>query len=182
MKKLYPRKSKQKRFKDYYIPSKEMLTSSTIAVDRQIYPLISDVIRSAKESLCLAFFQMTLDEKHLWGLSLSIFSSLKSRKEDGVDVRVILNQKFATGIQNSLNLKTVKLLTAIKVNVTLSETATVLHTKLIIADGEKAVLGSFNMTVTSLCENHEVAVYLRSPLVKQILIPYFEEIWQRSKN
>lgn len=182
MKKLYPRKSKQSRFKGYYVPYLDLITRPTIAVDRQIYPLISDVIRSTKKELCLAFFQMTLDEKYLVGLYLNIFSSLKSRVDEGVNVRVILNQKFANAIQSSLNHKTLRLLTAFGIDTRQADPRFVLHAKLIISDGEKAVLGSFNMTATSLCDNREVAVYLCSPLVKQILVPYFEEIWQRSEN
>ena len=182
MKKLYPRKSKPKRFKDYYISIMKMVTVSTIAVDRQIYPLISDVIRSTTKTLCLAFFQMTLDEKHLVGLPLNIYSSLKSRKDDGVNIRVILNQKFANAIQKELNSRTLKLLRNTGIDIKWADPKRVLHTKLIISDGEKAVLGSMNMTVTSLVDNREVAVYICSPLVKQILVPYFEEIWQRSVN
>lgn len=158
-----------------------MASHTTVAVDREIFPLISDIINSSKKSLCLAFFQFTLDEKHLTGLALKIFSSLKSRKDEGVDIRVVLNRKFSNGFQNRLNVKTAKLLSVIGIPVVLASSDSVLHTKMIIADGEKAVLGSMNMTATSLCQNHEVAVLIRSPLVKTILGPYFEEIWQRSR-
>jgi len=182
MRKKYPRKSRLKRFRDYYISPMEMITDSTIAVDRQIYPLISDVVNSTKKELCLAFFQMTLDENHLVGLPLSIFSSLKSRLDDGVNIKVILNQKFANAIQRELNSKTIKLLKSVGIDVKWADPRSVVHAKLIISDGEKAVVGSMNMTATSLADNFEVAVYLKSPLVKDVLSPYFENLWQRGKD
>lgn len=182
MKKLYPRKSPQQRFKNYHVAPFEVTTYTTVAVEREIYPLLYDVIRSTKKELCLAFFQMTLDEKHLVGLPLSIYSSLKSRKDDGVNIRVLLNQKFANAIQRELNSKTLKLLKNTGIDIRWSDPKRVLHTKLIISDGERAILGSMNMTATSLVDNSEVAVCLCSPLVKLILVPYFEEIWQRSKS
>lgn len=178
MRKRYPRKSKQKKLEGYYITTRELVTCSTLAVDRQIPSLVLDVINSARVSLCLAYFQFTLNGKKFRGLPLALYSSLKSRQLDGVDVKVLLNQKFSNYFQWKLNRQTHKILKQSNIQVKFANPSSVVHTKLIIVDGYKALIGSANLTMTSFFDNWEVVVLVKSDLIRELLVPYFNKLWE----
>ena len=149
-----------------------------IGTDRSIFPLIIDTINSAKKNLCLSFFQFAITPQNLKGIPLNIFSSIKSRQQDGVEVKILINQKFANSIQHEINRKTNQFLQSNGINIKWTNPRKVNHTKLIIADGERAYIGSANLTITSLADNWEIGVVIKSGSINEILVPYFNKLWE----
>jgi len=177
MKKRYPIRKHQK-FAGYCISRKDLVTESTVAVDREIYYLILDTINSAKKSVYLAQFQFSLDKKFFIGIPFHIYSSLKSRQAEGCAVKIILNRKFANIYQYALNRRAHSLLNTAGLETKFAPGKTALHSKLIIVDDETAIITSANLTISSLADNHEVAVLVKSELVNKILSPYFFRLWE----
>lgn len=94
-----------------------------------------------------------------------ISRALGSRVKAGVDVRVQL-ARFDGGTTNARALEE---LTAAGVKKVRFIRKPMMHAKLIIVDGEKAYLGSVNLTTNSMDNNRELGVILRdAPLVKRL--------------
>jgi phosphatidylserine/phosphatidylglycerophosphate/cardiolipin synthase-like enzyme len=55
-----------------------------------------------------------------------------------------------------------------------------LHTKLLIIDGEKCVTGSHNITQSAFTSNMETSIILDDPDDILRFTNYFETLWQRS--
>ncbi len=66
MRKRYPRK-KISSFEPYNIPQQNIPTGVIVAVNRQIFPLVLDIIKSAEKTLEIAIFQANIngDKKEL---------------------------------------------------------------------------------------------------------------------
>ena len=178
MRKKYPRRTPLKKFLNYYIPPVNEVADFFLATDKSVYPLILDTINSAKKSLYLSFFQFTINKNHLVGIPLELFSSLKSRQQDGVEIKILLNSKFANGFQKELNKKTLEFLQTNNINVKWTNPKRVNHTKLIIADESLAFIGSANLTITGLADNWEVGITIKSEAIKKILVPFFFKLWE----
>lgn len=94
-----------------------------------------------------------------------ISRALGSRVKAGVDVRVLL-AKFDGGGTNERELKELQEAGVTKVRFL---NKPMVHSKLIVVDGEKAYLGSVNLTTNSMDNNRELGVILReAPLVKRL--------------
>lgn len=181
MRRRYPRRTRLKKWESYYFPPKNEMPNFALATEKSIYPLILDVINSARTSLCLSFFQFTINKNHLIGIPLGLFSALNSRRQEGVETRVLVNSKFANGIQRELNRRTLEFLRVNNIDVRWSNPRRINHTKLIIADGKRAYIGSANLTISSLAENWEIGVLIESKAVEIILMPYFEKLWEGAR-
>jgi len=178
MRKKYPRRTRQSKFSNYYIPPINQIANFSIATDTSVFPLILDTINSAKKSLYMSFFQFTINKNHLVGIPLKLFSSIKSRQQDGVEIKILLNSKFANGFQKELNRKTLEFLRSNNINVKWTDSKKVNHTKLIVVDEHTAFVGSANLTITSLADNREVGITVKAEAVKEILTPFFMKLWE----
>jgi phosphatidylserine/phosphatidylglycerophosphate/cardiolipin synthase-like enzyme len=55
-----------------------------------------------------------------------------------------------------------------------------IHAKLMVIDGEAAVVGSQNFTETSLDYNRELAIVITDPSILERCLDVFERDWQRA--
>lgn len=124
---------------------------------------IQTLIASATTSLDLALYYLS---------DTAIRAAVMTAKNRGVAVRVLL---ASTG-EIPENATTASTLTAAGVPVrTLANP--VLHAKVIIADGARALVGSNNMSVTSLRDNRELGVILREPAAVNAVLAQFGTDW-----
>jgi cardiolipin synthase len=125
---------------------------------------IQTLIASARTSLDIALYYLS---------DTAIRAAVHDRpKNRGVAVRVLL---ASTG-EIPENATTASTLTAAGVPVrTLANP--VLHAKVIIADGARALVGSNNMSVTSLRDNRELGVILREPAAVNAVLAQFGTDW-----
>ena len=56
------------------------------------------------------------------------------------------------------------------------------HSKLLIVDGQKSLVGSTNWTYSALTRNHEVSVIVSSPEVARSLEKYFLDVWNTCRS
>lgn len=95
-----------------------------------------------------------------------ISKTLGARVKAGIDVRVQLAQ-FDSGTTNARELAELQAAGVKKVRFLRKP---MIHSKLIVVDGEAAYLGSVNLTTNSLDNNRELGVIIReAPLVKKLV-------------
>ncbi len=103
-----------------------------------------------------------------------ILAALGAAEARGVEVRLIVDQSLDEDSQ-----AIAARLFAYGVDIRLASHVYI-HAKLMIVDGELAVVGSQNFTQTSLGRNREVAMVIEDPLLLQRCLAIFERDWLRS--
>ena len=122
-------------------------------------------IQSAQESVDIEMYVFT---------SQDIIRELGDAQARGVKVRVILEPR----VTDSRQPKTFELLRNLGVDVKwASMTYKLTHSKFIIVDGKKALVGSINFSMSALNSNREAAAVVEGDVVQEV-VSAFEEDWQ----
>jgi cardiolipin synthase len=91
---------------------------------------------------------------------------LKSRVAAGVDITAMLSfQEPNACIPGDINADTTKLLTDIGITKFVFSQKVRMHAKMIVADGQRAYVGSENMTANSLDNNRELGILMSDPAI-----------------
>ena len=120
-----------------------------------------DLINSAQTSLTIESMQFA---------DWDVRNAVKARKLAGVDVRALL----AESSWISANADAATFLKALNIPV---RSIPHLHTKVLVADGARAYLGSENFSYTSLTKNREVGLVVIDPSSVTPLVDTFEKDW-----
>jgi len=123
------------------------------------------LIEGATESIDL-YAEVIRDEQ--------VVAALGAAAARGVEVRLIVDVSIDEDTQN-----VAARLYAQGVEIRLADFLCI-HAKLMVIDGELAVVGSQNFTQTSLDQNREVAMVVTDPLLIERCLAVFERDWQRS--
>ncbi|MEZ4399520.1 MAG: phospholipase D-like domain-containing protein [Kofleriaceae bacterium] len=124
---------------------------------------IQTLIASATTSLDLALYYLS---------DTSIRAALQTAHNRGIAVRVLL----ADPSEIADNAATATTLTQTGISVKTLRNPT-MHAKVIVADGARALVGSNNMSITSMRDNREVGVILREPPAVATVTTQFAADW-----
>jgi len=138
-------------------------------VNKEYLPALLDLIAQATNSI--EFLQL---EYHDDLTSLRIDAALADAVQRGVCVRGILDD----GID--FNAESLKRLLALGVDVQLDTPQKMLHSKLVVVDGRKVLLGSTNWTGNSMDNNNETNVLLDDPALADLFGRYMGLLWADS--
>jgi phosphatidylserine/phosphatidylglycerophosphate/cardiolipin synthase-like enzyme len=128
---------------------------------------VVSLIRSAEKSIDIEMYVFTSDD---------IVRELSEAVKRGVRVRVLMEPR----VEDSRKARIVAELEALGVEVGWASFSYKLtHSKFIIVDGKRALVGSINFSESALTQNREAAVDLEGPMVAE-LVSVFEEDWARS--
>jgi phosphatidylserine/phosphatidylglycerophosphate/cardiolipin synthase-like enzyme len=120
------------------------------------------VIDSAKKTLDGAIHELRLQ---------SIVDALVAAKQRGVEVRVICDDAYYEN-EFMKQLRAAKIPTKHDGN-----TKAIMHDKFVVADGERMVTGSYNLTDTCSFNNHNNLLVISNRDVSQIYAAEFEKLW-----
>lgn len=124
-------------------------------------------IRSAEESIDIEMYVFTSED---------IIRELGEARERGVVVRVIMEPR----IEDSRKEKVFETLQALGVDVRWASMEFKLtHSKFVIVDGKKALVGSINFSASALNYNREAAVEVEGEKIAEI-VSVFEEDWNKA--
>jgi phosphatidylserine/phosphatidylglycerophosphate/cardiolipin synthase-like enzyme len=108
--------------------------------------LYTSAIKGANESIFFVIYSLTDD---------SIISALKSKANQGIDVRLVCDAKASPYIDTKVG---------DKVQVLRRFGAGLMHQKILVIDGKKTLLGSANMTYESLQMHGNLVTQIEDPL------------------
>lgn len=123
-------------------------------------------IVSAREKIDIIVFFWSFNINDLNDPVTRLIAGLQDAVGRGVEVRVLVNS-FSVGDR----------LTKCGFRVRHCYTSKLLHPKVMIIDGEKAVLGSHNYTVSGLTLNMEVSAIIPLDPDKNDLVTWFNNLW-----
>jgi phosphatidylserine/phosphatidylglycerophosphate/cardiolipin synthase-like enzyme len=147
-----------------------------LVTDGQYFEMAKKVIQEAKSSIRVMMFEMGYYEKHVSTPSNLLIKELIEAKKRGVKVEVILEIREGDDRTTKRNRQTGKILSVGGVEVTYDPLFKTMHAKTMVVDGELILLGSTNWVFSSLTQNNEVSVLIRSKEVARELTDYFNRV------
>jgi phosphatidylserine/phosphatidylglycerophosphate/cardiolipin synthase-like enzyme len=161
-----------------YAPHSSGLSAGDIrvVVDAQYFQVAKKMIQEAKTSIRVMMFEMGYYEKHHDTPSNLLIKELIGAKKRGVKVEVILEIREGDDRTTKRNRQSGKMLSDGGVEVIYDSLSKTTHAKLMVVDGELILLGSTNWVFSSLTNNHEVSILIRSKEVAKELIDYFNQV------
>ena len=128
---------------------------------------VADFIRSAQTSIDIEMYVFTSDD---------MVRELSDAVKRGVKVRVILEPR----VEDSRKQKIFDELTALGCDVRWASFSYKLtHSKFVVVDGKRALVGSINFSESALNYNREAAVEINGEKVREVAA-VFEEDWQKA--
>ena len=169
----------------FYILLSTLCTPHSVALPVEDAQLITDnqyvqtaqkMIRESKKSIHVIMFEMAFYDKQPNTPSNLLIKELIEAKKRGVKVEVILEVREGEDRTTKRNHRTGKILSEEGVTVIYDSLSKTTHAKVLVVDGQFALLGSTNWTYDALTNNHEVSVLLRSKEVAKELVDYFNRV------
>jgi phosphatidylserine/phosphatidylglycerophosphate/cardiolipin synthase-like enzyme len=138
--------------------------------DQHPEKLLADVIHSAKSTLDIAIYSITLPD---------IVQAIKDAKQRGVVVRIISDKTEAGGKAQS---EALKILGSAGIPIKLNTHSGLMHLKVTIADKKVATTGSFNYSNSASTTNDEVLMVLHDNAIAKSFEAQFEKMWNDTKG
>ncbi len=124
-----------------------MIQEPVAIISKQYSPIVCRLIDQADESIDIIVYDWRF-YKHDPSSAISLFNhALVRAKARGVKIRALVNSKITMGILKELGFDARCLTTDITV-----------HSKLMILDNKKLVMGSHNFSQNAFTSNHEASV------------------------
>lgn len=137
-------------------------------------------ISDATDSLDIAVFLATDSRHRVQGIgSRDIVEVISAKLAAGVVVRMVVDRDRPDDPYHSgvINAPLVARLRAAGANVKYDHRDRLLHSKLLIADRRCVIVGSHNLTTSSIAHTHEVSVRLDAPTVAADFAARFDALW-----
>jgi phosphatidylserine/phosphatidylglycerophosphate/cardiolipin synthase-like enzyme len=145
-------------------------------LDDQYFQVAKKMIQEAKHSVQVIMFEMGYYDEHPNTPSNVLIKELIRTKKRGVKVEVILELREGEDRTSKRNHHTGKILSEGGVEVIYDSLSKTTHAKLMVVDGQLALLGSTNWTYYALTNNNETSVLVRSKEVAKAFTNYFNRV------
>lgn len=149
-----------------------------IVEDSAYLSTVAPLIERANRSVYVIMFVMKYDPGDDDDPVNELLNALADAASRGVDVRVLVDEETRDSYP-----QTIEFLKEHGIGVRLDRSSGVTtHAKVVIVDGEFAVVGSHNWTESAMRYNHEVSALIRSGKAAEELTNYFGRLWGEGRD
>lgn len=149
-----------------------------VVEDDQYLNVVAPLIERANHSIHVVMFVMKYDPGDEDDPVNELLGLLADAASRGVDVRVLVDEETRDSYP-----QTIGFLKEHGIGVRLDRSSGITtHAKVVIVDGEFAVVGSHNWTESALRYNHEVSALIRSGEAASVLEKYFSSLWGEGRE
>ena len=142
-------------------------------LDQDYYPTLMELVAGAQKRIGIMHFLLFSER----GKTKGLVNELIKASKRGVDVRLLLEgHKSGVSQRNRL---TANRLEKAGIKVAYSGRSRLLHTKMVLVDNSLVLVGSSNLTNTSLSKNYESNVLLRSRVASKALWSHFDVVFAK---
>ena len=135
-------------------------------VNRDYLPTLLDMIDNANKEILISHFEWHYDP-----VIAKIQGRLARAIKRGVKVRVLIEDSL------DFNRDSIRYLENLNINVKLDSERTTLHSKLIIVDGNKVLIGSTNLSYMSIENNNETNMFIEGEIPAEYFVGFFQSLW-----
>ncbi len=156
------------------------VVDGAIAVNEGYRTAMLAMIAAAGNRLRLMYFVATASSQDNGGIgSRDIIDALEARAAAGVAVQVIVDRDRPEDPYHSaqINRPVIQRLRAAGISVKQDQREVLLHSKFTVADQTSVIVGSHNLTTSSIARTHEVSVQLDSPALAGEFADRFDALW-----
>ncbi|MCD6413243.1 MAG: hypothetical protein J7L54_03770 [Elusimicrobia bacterium] len=152
------------------LPRRETVQEISVCSNRDYYPELKNLIKNVRRNIYISHLYFHLDE-----ITRPVIFLLNKAIDKGVDVRGIFEDNVV------YNKESLSVLKSIGADVKLDSADTFSHSKFIVCDGKSVLVGSTNLSFTSIQKNNETDVFIKDPRVANWFERYFLAEFQGSK-
>lgn len=145
--------------------------------DGDYFPALMKAIDGAEREIAMSFFLFKTNGYRA-NYPDRLAAALARAAGRGVQVRVLLERGKGTedSLVDTSNRKTAERLSREGIEVRFDSPNVTTHTKVAVIDGRHLFLGSHNLTSSALKYNHELSVYIDSPLLAGKILRYIDSL------
>ncbi|MBN2397737.1 MAG: phospholipase [Deltaproteobacteria bacterium] len=145
--------------------------------DGDYFPALMEAVEGARNEIVMSFFLFKTNG-HRTNYPDRLAAALARAAGRGVQVRIILERGNGTGDSqvDASNRETAERLSREGIDVQFDSPSVTTHTKVAVIDGRHLFLGSHNLTSSALKYNHELSVYIDSPLLAGEVLRYIDSL------
>ena len=148
-----------------------------VIIESEFLLVILRLIREARATIDACCYEWSWYPGQRQGTAQGINRELVYAAKRGVKVRLMLHNESMKGHLGKVNRRTAHEFEVYGCEVRMGSTAKILHAKFWVFDGEKAVVGSHNMSQRSIKSNAEVSAVIEVSEDVVRLREYFEGLW-----
>lgn len=153
-----------------------------LITDQNYAPVVESLISSATKEILMSIFCARFKKRNNYQGSKTILEALSKAQNRKVAVNILLHGGKNYSIITRWNRAGLKTFRSFGLRPKLAASEKTIHCKFIIIDGKIAVIGSHNLTESSLTRINEVSVVVEDFIVAQKLRDYFLTLWQTAKE
>lgn len=143
---------------------------------------IARLIASARESVELMVFVATPASPRSSLVFSRLWQELQNAPPRNVRCRALFAAATKTSSQGITNARVASRLATAGWHCRRAGGAQIIHAKIWIFDGERAVIGSHNMTEAGMMRNIEFSLLIHQPQVVERLLHQFNNHWERARE
>ena len=147
--------------------------------EAEYLPLVVGCIREATTEILVCVYEWAWYEGQRTGTIQDVNRNVCQAAKRGVKVRALLNNEPSGRTLGKINRKSAGRLRRNGVDVRLGGTAKIIHAKLWVFDGQKAIICTHNISGRAVSSNAELGVLLEDPAEVGKVAAYFESLWAR---
>lgn len=141
--------------------------------------VVAKEIKLAEKSIWVAMFEWVWYPGQHTGSIQDVNRELCIRAKNKTDVRVILHNESMGRTLHKMNRKTAGHLKQSGAQIKWGNTGTPLHAKVWIFDEARVIIGSHNISVRASRTNVEVSVLCDVPDMADVMVKWFNELWDK---
>lgn len=153
-----------------------------ILSDNEFLPQAFALIDSAKREITLSTFKAEITTKPRGKALADFFKKVIEKAKSGLRVRLILNWNTDRRSCPKTNLYVMQELKKHNIKVKFLRNNRCAHAKIIMADRERAIIGSHNLSVKSCHNNFELSFLTTDPDAVQRLSTIFDHSWNDAQK
>ena len=148
-----------------------------LLIDNEFLPQAIAFITTAQRRIDIATFKAEMTSKPRGRRLRSFFDTLIKKREQGLQVNFLINWNEQRRAVPLANLTTIRELKNHKINVKILPHNRCCHAKIIIADQDKAIIGSHNLSIKSCHNNFEMSYLVLNPVNVARISAVFERVF-----
>ena len=152
-----------------------------ILKDEKIRGELLKAIREAQREVLIATYKMGYNGRASKRHLNALVEALHQASKRGVQVRCLLNMDRENTQIGRINARASRLLEKRGVITRKGQRGRTIHAKLVIIDEEMIIVGSHNLSESSLCRNFEVSLLIRDPIIALDLKQIYQKEWERGR-
>lgn len=153
-----------------------------LLTNEQFLPAATELIAAATKSIFISTFKAELTTKPRGRRLIKLFDLVIEKTRLGLDTRLLISKRESYGHIPLTNLFAVRELKANKVKVRHLRNSRLCHAKILIVDGDIAILGSHNLSIKSCHSNFEISLCFDNPYVVGQLQGIYTSVWDDAKK